>query len=208
MGLDLTRHISRIVVDPKDPNIVLVAAQGALYGTSVDRGIYKSTDGGEHWKKVLYIDEKTGCAELSMDMNNPRILYAAMWEHGRLPWKVVSGGPGSGLYKSTDSGEHWEKMTEGLPKEMGKMAIAVCRSNSEKVYALIESDYEKDAGGLYVSNNAGKTWSQVTNDHRLIQRAWYYIELFTDPQNDNPEIVVISMHGRHIRKCFATIGRT
>ena len=190
MGLDLTRHISRIVVDPKDPNIVLVAAQGALYGTSVDRGIYKSTDGGEHWKKVLYIDEKTGCAELSMDMNNPRILYAAMWEHGRLPWKVISGGPGSGLYKSTDSGEHWEKMTEGLPKEMGKMAIAVCRSNSEKVYALIESDYEKDAGGLYVSNNAGKTWSQVTNDHRLIQRAWYYIELFTDPQNDNTVYVM------------------
>ena len=190
MGLDLTRHIARIVVDPKDPNIVLVAAQGALYGNSSDRGIYKSTDGGVSWKKVLFVDDKTGCAELSMDMNNPRILYAAMWEHGRLPWKVISGGPGSGLYKSTDGGDHWEKMTEGLPKEMGKMAIAVCRSNSEKVYALIESDFEKEAGGLYVSNNAGKSWSQVTNDHRLIQRAWYYIELFPDPQNDQTVYVM------------------
>lgn len=185
IGLDLTQHIARIVIDPKDPNIVFVAAQGALYSASADRGIYKSTDGGNTWKKVLYINDKTGCAELSMDMNNPRILYAAMWEHGRLPWKVISGGPGSGLYKSTDAGETWEPMQSGLPKEMGKMSISVCRSNSEKVYALIESDFDKEAGGLYVSNNAGKNWSQVTNDHRLIQRAWYYIELFTDPQNDN-----------------------
>ncbi|MBN8673536.1 MAG: hypothetical protein J0L56_05355 [Chitinophagales bacterium] len=184
MGLDQSQHIARIVIHPKDPNIVFVAVQGALYSKSSQRGIYKSTDGGVTWKNVLYVDEKTGCAELSMDMNNPTILYAAMWEHGRLPWKVISGGPGSGLYKSTDAGEHWEKMQEGLPKEMGKMAIAVCRSNSEKVYALIESDSDKELGGLFVSNNAGKSWSRVTNDHRLVQRAWYYIELFTDPMND------------------------
>ena len=185
IGLDLTQHIARIAIHPKDPNTVFVAAQGALYSKSPQRGIYKSTDGGVTWKNVLYVDDKTGCNELSMDMNNPRILYASMWEHGRLPWKVVSGGPGSGLYKSTDSGETWEKMEEGLPKEMGKMAISVCRSNSEKVYALIESDWEKEAGGLYVSTNAGKSWSQVTNDHRLIQRSWYYIEVFTDPLNEN-----------------------
>lgn len=184
MGLDQSQHIARIVIHPKDPNTVFVAVQGALYSKSSQRGIYKSTDGGVTWKNVLYVDEKTGCAELSMDMNNPTILYAAMWEHGRLPWKVISGGPGSGLYKSTDGGEHWEKMQEGLPKEMGKMAIAVCRSNSEKVYALIESDSDKELGGLFVSNNAGKSWSRVTNDHRLVQRAWYYIELFTDPMND------------------------
>ncbi len=185
MGLDATQHIARITIDPKDPNTVYVAAQGALFSKSAERGIYKSTDGGVNWKKILYVDDKTGCAELSMDMNNPRILYAAMWEHGRLPWKVISGGPGSGLYKSMDGGEHWEKMEEGLPADMGKMSIAVCRSNSQKVYALIESDFDKEAGGIYVSNNAGKSWSQVTNDHRLIQRAWYYIELFTDPQNEN-----------------------
>jgi photosystem II stability/assembly factor-like uncharacterized protein len=131
------------------------------------------------------VDDKTGSSEISMDMNNPMILYAAMWEHGRLPWKIISGGPGSGLYKSTDAGEHWEKMKDGLPKEMGKMSIAVCRSNSEKVYALIESDFEKDAGGLYMSADAGKSWSQVSNDHHLIQRAWYYTELFPDPMNEN-----------------------
>ncbi len=185
IGLELTQHISRIVIHPKDPNVVYVAAQGALYSKSTQRGIYKSTDGGVNWKKVLYVDDKTGGVELSLDMNNPTILYAAMWEHGRLPWKVISGGPGSGLYKSTDSGEHWEKIQEGLPKELGKMAIAVCRSNSEKVYALIESDSDKEQGGLFVSNDAGKSWSQVTNDHRLVQRAWYYIELFTDPLNEN-----------------------
>jgi photosystem II stability/assembly factor-like uncharacterized protein len=124
MGLDLTRHIARIVINPKNPDIVFVAAQGALYGKSKERGIYKSTDGGITWKNVLFVDEQTGCAELSMDMNNPSILYAAMWEHGRQPWKVTSGGPGSALYKSTDAGEHWEKLKDGLPKEMGKMSIA------------------------------------------------------------------------------------
>jgi photosystem II stability/assembly factor-like uncharacterized protein len=190
IGLDATQHISRIVVHPKDANTVFVAAQGALYSKSKERGIFKSTDGGVTWRNVLYVDDKTGCVELSMDMNNPRILYAAMWEHGRLPWKVISGGPGSGLYKSVDGGETWEKMTEGLPKEMGKMAIAVCRSNPEKVYALIESDSEKEAGGLFVSNNAGKSWSRITNDHRLVQRAWYYIELFIDPKDENTVYVL------------------
>jgi len=185
IGLDATQHIARVVVHPRDPNTVLVAAQGALYGKSKERGIYKSTDGGATWRNVLYVNDQTGCAELSQDANNPRILYAAMWEHGRRPWQVKSGGPGSGLYKSVDGGETWEKLDKGLPRDMGKMAIAVCRSNPEKVYALIESDWAKDAGGLYVSHDAGKSWSQVTNDHRLIQRAWYYIEIFPDPLNDN-----------------------
>jgi len=198
IGLDLTQHIARIVINPKDPNIVYVAAQGALYSRSKERGIYKSIDGGITWKNVLYVDEKTGCAEISMDMNNPSILYAAMWEHGRLPWKVISGGPGSGLYKSTDAGEHWEKLKEGLPKEMGKMSIAVCRSNSEKIYALIESDFEKEAGGLYMSEDAGKSWSQVSDDHHLIQRAWYYIELFPDPLNENTLYVMSASAFRSI----------
>lgn len=190
IGLDLTQHISRIAIHPKDPNVVYVAAQGALYGKSVERGVFKSIDGGTTWKKVLYVDDKTGCVELSMDMNNPRVLYAAMNEYGRLPWKVISGGEGSGLYKSKDSGETWEKIHEGLPKELGKMAVSVCRSNSDKVYLLLESDSDKELGGLFVSNNAGKSWSRVTNDHRLIQRAWYYIEVFADPQNENTVYVL------------------
>lgn len=185
VGLDATQHISRIVVHPKNPDIVWVAAQGALYSKSQERGIFKSLDGGATWKKVLYVNDATGASELSLDANNPRVLYAAMWEHGRLPWKVISGGPGSGLYKSTDYGETWDRMKEGLPEEMGKMAIAVSRSNPDKVYALIESDSSKDARGLYVSNNAGKNWSQVTSEPRLVQRAWYYIELFIDPKNEN-----------------------
>ncbi|HET9527901.1 MAG TPA: hypothetical protein VFO99_17130 [Pyrinomonadaceae bacterium] len=190
IGLESSQHISRIVVHPKDPNIVWVAAQGALYSRSQQRGVFKSIDGGATWKNVLFVDDKTGAAELSMDMNNPRILYAAMWEHGRLPWKVISGGPGSGLYKSTDSGETWERMKDGLPEEMGKMSIAVSRSNPEKVYALIESDSDKEAGGLFVSTNGGKKWSRITNDHRLVQRAWYYIELFVDPKNENTVYVL------------------
>ena len=185
IGLEGTRHIARITVDPRNPDVVYVAAQGTLYAPSADRGVYKSIDGGATWKKVLFVDDRTGAAELSLDMRNPRILYAAMWEHGRLPWQVKSGGPGSGLYKSTDSGETWTKMTEGLPSEMGKMAIAVSRSNPEKVWALIESDSYKEGRGLYQSTDGGKKWSQVSHDARLVQRAWYYIELFVDPHDDN-----------------------
>jgi photosystem II stability/assembly factor-like uncharacterized protein len=190
IGLEKTQHISRVVIHPKNPDIVYVAAQGALYGPSQDRGIYKSIDGGTTWKNVLYTDEKTGCVELSMDMNNPLILYAAMWEHGRLPWKVISGGPGSGLYKSVDGGNSWNKIHEGLPAELGKMAIAVSRSNSDKVYALIESDSEKGQGGLFVSENGGKSWSRISADNRLIQRAWYYIEVFVDPKDENTVYVL------------------
>lgn len=190
MGLELTQHIARIVVHPKDPSIVFVAAQGPLYSKSPERGIFKSTDGGNTWKKVLYVDESTGCAEISMDMNNPLIIYAAMWEHGRKPWKVISGGPGSGLYKSVDGGETWNKINSGLPDELGKMAIAVCRSNSEKVYALVESDSNQEKGGLFVSQDSGANWSRVSDDHRLVQRAWYYIEVFTDPLDENTVYVL------------------
>lgn len=189
VGLDLTRHIAYIRIHPANPDVVYVAAQGALHGPAPDRGVYKSTDGGTTWKKTLYVDENTGCADLSMDMTNPRILYAAMWDHRRLPWQVISGGKGSGLYKSVDGGETWSKIQEGLPKELGKMSVSVCRSNPEKVYALVESDTQKEQGGLFVSNNGGKSWDRISKDHRLVQRAWYYIEVFADPQNE--EIVYV-----------------
>ena len=185
LGLEKTQHISRIIIHPENPDIVYVAAQGALHAPNPDRGVYKSIDGGETWEKVLFVDDKSGAVELSMDMNFPDVLYAAMWEHQRLPWKVISGGPGSGLYKSVDAGKTWKKLESGLPKEMGKMAIAVSRANSKKVYALIESDSEKRQGGLFVSENGGDSWSKVSSDNRLVQRAWYYIEVFPDPQAEH-----------------------
>ena len=185
MGLTETQHISRVIIHPTNPDIVYVAAQGQLYGPNKERGVYKSTDGGKTWKNTLFVNELTGAAELSMDANYPEIMYAAMWEHQRKPNMVVSGGEGSGLYKSMDAGETWAEMTEGLPEEKGKMAISVSPANSNKVYALIESDSNADKGGLFVSNDAGETWSMVSGDNRLVQRAWYYIEVFTDPQDEN-----------------------
>jgi photosystem II stability/assembly factor-like uncharacterized protein len=185
MGLKATQHISRVIIHPTNPDIVYVAAQGQLYGPNKERGVYKSTDGGETWKNILFVNGLTGAVELSMDANYPEIMYAAMWEHQRKPNMVVSGGEGSGLYKSTDAGETWTELTEGLPEEKGKMAISVSPANSNKVYALIESDSNADKGGLFVSNDAGKTWTMASGDNRLTQRAWYYIEVFTDPQDEN-----------------------
>lgn len=210
MGLELTRQIAGIAIHPKDPNIVYVAAQGALYGPSEERGVYKSTDGGASWKRVLFVDEQSGCAHISMDMNFPNVLYAAMWEHQRLPWKVISGGPGSGLYKSIDAGETWQKIENGLPDELGKMSISVSRANSDKVYALVESDTEKEQGGLFVSNNAGQRWTRVSKDHRLVQRAWYYIEVFADPQDENTVYVLNSSNFRSIDggKSWSVLGGT
>lgn len=185
LGLEKTQHISRIQIHPTNPDMIYVAAQGALHAPNEDRGIYKSTDGGETWEKTLFVDSKTGAVELSMDMNYPEILYAAMWEHQRLPWQIISGGPGSGLYKSTDAGKTWKKIHTGLPEEKGKMAISVSRANSNKVYALVESDTEKDLGGLFVSEDAGENWNLVNKNNELTQRAWYYIEVFADPINEH-----------------------
>jgi photosystem II stability/assembly factor-like uncharacterized protein len=185
IGLEKTQHISRIIIHPKNPDIVFVAAEGALYGPTQDRGIYKSEDGGKTWTRILFVNDLTGCSELSMDMNNPLVLYAGMWEHQRKPWKVISGGAGSGLYKSSDGGVTWKKIHKGLPEEKGKIAVAVCRSNSDKVYALIESDTKKEKGGLFVSQDAGEKWTRISSDHRLVQRAWYYLEIFVDPQDEH-----------------------
>lgn len=180
MGLEKTRHISDVVIHPDNPDVVYVAAQGALHGPNEERGIYKSTDGGLSWKKVLYVDENTGASSLTMDMNNPRILYAAMWQHRRLPWKVESG-PNSSVWKSTDGGETWNKIMQGLPTEMGKIGLSVSRANSNRVFAIIEA--EKSKAGVYRSDNGGRTWAHLTNDQTLTARSWYYMEVFADPQN-------------------------
>ncbi len=198
MGLDSTRHISRIVIHPDNPEVLWVAAQGAIHGPTKERGIYKSTDGGKTWKHVLFVNELTGCSDLSIDMHNPMVLYAAMWDHIRKPWKVISGGPGSGMYKSTDGGATWFKIHKGLPEEKGKMAVAVSRANPDRVYALVESDTHQEKGGLFVSSDAGQSWSRVTGDHRLIQRAWYYIEIAPDPNNEHTIYVLSASTYRSI----------
>ncbi|WP_064197468.1 MULTISPECIES: VPS10 domain-containing protein [Emticicia] len=181
IGLEKTKHIAAVRIHPTNPDVVYVAAQGALHGPSEDRGIYRTTDGGKTWQKIFYVDANTGCADLSMDMTNPRILYAAMWQHRRYPWKVESGGAGCALYKSVDGGDTWTKMTEGLPKNIGKAAVSVSRANPNRVYANIEA--EGDKAGVYRSDDAGKTWTQSSKQRITITRAWYYIEIFADPLN-------------------------
>ena len=192
MGLELTRQISSIRIHPKNADLVYIGAQGAIHGASADRGVYKSADGGKTWNKTLYVDENTGCVDLSMDMNNPRMLYAAMWDYRRLPWEMRSGGKGSGLYKSVDGGDTWEKIQTGLPKELGKMSVSVSKANSNKIYLVVESDSQKEQGGLFVSDNAGKNWNRISKDHRLVQRAWYYVEAFADPVDENTVYVLNS----------------
>ena len=188
LGLDQSRHIAEIRIHPNDPDVVFVAVQGAVHGDSEERGVYKTTDGGDTWNKILYVDERTGAADLSMDPSNPNILYAAMWDHRRLPWQVISGGPGSGMYKSKDGGETWEKLEDGLPEALGKTAIDVSPANPNVVYANIEAEGTK--GGVYRSNDGGETWSQTTSDRITVARAWYYIEIFADPQDEDQVYVL------------------
>lgn len=183
VGLKNSRHISAIRIHPDNADVVYVAVQGAVHGDSEDRGIYGSSDGGQTWEKLLYVDFTTGASDLSMDRNNPRILYAAMWDHRRLPWQVRSGGPGSALYKSTDSGKTWEKLSKGLPSAMGKTAIDVSPANSNVVYANIEAAGKE--GGVYRSDDAGKSWRQTSKDRVTVARAWYYIEIFADPKDED-----------------------
>jgi len=183
IGLDFTRHISDVVIDPVNPDIIFIAAQGAQYSRSEDRGVYRSRNGGQSWEKVLYVDHNTGASSLSMDMKNPLILYAAMWQHRRYPWKMESGGENSALYKSTDGGSSWEKLKEGLPEKFGKAGISVSRANPELVFAVIEAEGTK--GGVYRSDDAGKKWIQINKDRINIARSWYYMEIFADPQNEN-----------------------
>ncbi|WP_416437541.1 WD40/YVTN/BNR-like repeat-containing protein [Phnomibacter sp. MR] len=192
VGLKATEQISWIRIHPTNPDIVYVAAQGNLYGPNPERGVYKSVDGGTTWKQVLFVDNSTGCADLDIDVSNPRVLYAAMWDHQRYPWEVRSGGKGSGLYKSVDGGETWDKIEQGIPKQLGKMSVSISRANPNKVYALIESDWDKEQGGLYISNDAGASFFQASKDHRLTQRAWYYVEVFADPQDENTVYVLNS----------------
>lgn len=183
VGLTGTRHISDVIVHPTNPDVVYIGAQGPVHGASPDRGVYKSTDGGSTWRKTLFVNDGTGISGLSMDPSNPRILYAATWEHRRYPWKVESGGPGSSIYKSVDGGETWSKISKGLPEMMGKIGIAVSPANPQRIFAIIES--EKEVAGLYRSDDAGASWKLISNDKTITSRSWYYMEVTADPVNQD-----------------------
>ncbi len=184
LGLKDTRHIIRIVIHPKNPDVVWVAAIGHLFGPNEERGIFKTTDGGKNWKKVLYVNNQTGCSDLVMEPGNSGVLYAGTWRMLRTPYSMESGGEGSGLWKSIDGGETWKNIStaKGLPKGLwGIVGVAVSQSNSDKVYAIMEN---KD-GGLFVSTDAGETWTLQSSDNSIRQRAWYYTKIFVDPKNEN-----------------------
>jgi photosystem II stability/assembly factor-like uncharacterized protein/uncharacterized protein (DUF2164 family) len=180
IGLEDTRHIAKVLVDPRDPNLVLVAAIGHAFGPNAERGVFRSSDGGKNWQKVLYKDDKTGAVDLVFDPHNPRIVYAALYQELRTPWSFSSGGPGSGIYKSIDEGATWTELKgNGLPEGLlGRIGLAV-GADSNTVYALIEAK----KGGLYVSQDGGGHWEFVTGDHRLMQRPWYFTQIFADPKN-------------------------
>jgi photosystem II stability/assembly factor-like uncharacterized protein len=196
MGLKETRHISRIVINPGDPNIVFVAAMGHLWGPNAERGVFKTIDGGKTWKKVLYVNENTGCADLAMDPSDSLTLYAAAYEHRRLPYTFSSGGPGSGLYKTTDGGETWARLTKDLPEGvLGRIGIDVSRSAPGVVYALIE---HKD-GGIWRSEDRGASWKRMGDAEtfrRVNTRPFYYSQIRIDPTND--KVVYVQSTGFHV----------
>ncbi|GAB5398506.1 MAG: hypothetical protein Aureis2KO_00910 [Aureisphaera sp.] len=184
-GLEKGRHIPRIAIHPKDHNVVFAAVMGNIYKPTQERGVYKSTDGGKTWRKTLFSNENAGAVDLAMDPNNPRILYASTWNVRRTPYSLSSGGEGSALWKSTDSGETWKEISEnkGFPKDtLGIIGVTVSPVNSERVWAIVEN---KDKGGVYRSDDGGDTWEQVNSERKLRQRAWYYTRIYADTKDED-----------------------
>lgn len=188
IGLEDSRHIPRIRIHPKNPDLVYAAALGHLFGPNEMRGVYRSRDGGEHWERILHVNDKVGAVDLAMDPTNPRVLYATMWNVRRTPWSLESGGPGSGIWKSTDGGDHWTELTRnpGLPKgTLGIIGITVSPSNPENVYAMVEAA----EGGVFRSRDGGKTWTKTNEERSLRQRAWYYTRIYADTADE--EVVYV-----------------
>ncbi len=185
MGLRETQYISRIRINPTNPDIVYVGAFGHAFGSNPERGVYKTVDGGKSWKKVLFRDDSTGVADLIMEPGNPNVLYATLWQAYRAPWTFSSGGPGSGIFKTTDGGDHWTEIShnQGLPTGLlGRMGIAISPAKPSRVWALIENE---PAGGVYRSDDAGATWKFLSGSRDLRQRAWYYSNIYADPKDTN-----------------------
>lgn len=182
VGLEDSERIARIIIDPKNPDTVYVAATGHLWNSNEERGVYKTTDGGKTWQKVLFVDKETGCADLAIDPQEPNIVYAAMWQFRRKPYFFTSGGPGSGLYKSTDAGKTWKKLTKDLPEgELGRIAIAVAPTRPGRVYAMVEA--KKSA--FYRSDDLGESWTKVSSASGVTGRPFYFARIVVDPKDHN-----------------------
>ncbi|MDT7807373.1 MAG: hypothetical protein QOJ70_1186, partial [Acidobacteriota bacterium] len=182
LGLEGTRQISRVIVDPRNPDVVFVAALGHAYGANPERGVYRTRDGGRTWRKVLFKNDEVGAADLAFDPMDSKVVYASLWNTRRPPWSIYppSYGPGSGVFKSTDGGDTWRQLTTGLPTEgLGRVGLAVAPTNRLRVYAIVDAK----AGGLYRSDDAGLTWSLVSNEARIWGRGWYFCKVTVDPKN-------------------------
>ena len=181
MGLADSEHISRVLVDPKDSNVVYACALGHLWNSNEERGVFKTTDGGKTWKKIYYVDDKTGCSEMAMDPQSPNTVYAAMWQVRREPWNFNSGGPGSGLFKSTDGGANWHAVRKGLPDgDLGRIGVAIAASKPNRVYAVVEA---KNHTALFRSDDAGESWTEVNNSFNVSGRPFYFARLIVDPND-------------------------
>ncbi len=192
LGLERSEHIHRVVLHPTNPDIAYLAAMGPTWSDGEERGVFKTTDGGRTWQRVLYVDQRTGAADLVMDPSNPNKLFAAMWEHRRWPWFFESGGPGSGLYVTYDGGENWTRLTEadGLPPgELGRIGLAVAHNEPTVVYALVEATQS----ALLRSDDGGHSWRTVNDERGIAPRPFYYADIRVDPQNENR---LYSIHGR------------
>ncbi|HET7184681.1 MAG TPA: hypothetical protein VFI82_08335, partial [Terriglobales bacterium] len=180
VGLQDSRQIGAVIVHPTNPNLVYAAALGHVYAPSAERGIYRTSDGGATWQKVLFVDDKTGGIDVVFDPQNPNTLFAAMWQVNRTPWSLNSGGPGSGLFRSNDGGNTWKRLeAHGLPEgPLGRIGVSVSGADGSRVYALMEAK----EGGLFRSEDGGDTWARVNDDERYRQRAWYFSHIFADPK--------------------------
>ncbi|NJL29032.1 MAG: hypothetical protein HC897_14660 [Thermoanaerobaculia bacterium] len=194
LGLEKTRYIARIAVDPQNPDVAFVAAVGNIYAPSPERGVFRTRDGGKSWEKVLYLDEHHGAADLDLDPQNPNVVFAALWRFERKPWKITSGSEEGGVWRSLDGGTTWTKLGKGLPKLMGRIGVKVAPSNPRVVYVIAESN----EGTLFRSEDRGETFVKVSDDTKIVSRGFYYTDLRVDPQDENTVYPVASQLFRSI----------